>query len=354
MKRAIVAGGGAVGSWLGALLQLGGLDVTLVARGEHGQAMARDGLVIARGKAQIRLNPRVVDSLARAVEFGPFDFGLVTVKGFDTAALADEWALAKPPASLISFQNGLGNEALLAQGLPSSKILAGTVTAACRIQSPGRVEVGAKGGIGLAASALEVRDLMQAFAAGGCKVRRIEDAASLKWSKLLLNMLGAATCAILAWPPARVFENPRLFSIERAAWREALAVMAALGIRPTRLPDYPVPIYAGLARQLPEAWLYRIMAPRLARGRGDRLPGPAADLASGRSRTEIEFLNGAVAEAAAQAGIMAPVNAHLAQLVAAMAAGRRDRLDFAGKPGALLDELSPILGKVGIGIGEGT
>jgi 2-dehydropantoate 2-reductase len=308
--------------------------------------MARDGLVIERGKQQFHSKPRVVESLQRAADFRPYDYGLVTVKGFDTADLAEEWALAGPPASVISFQNGLGNEAVLGERLPDSRILAGTVTAACRIASPGRVEVGAKGGIGLAGSALELRDLMQGFAASGCKVRRVEDAASLKWSKLLLNMLGAATCAILAWPPARVFENPRLFGIERAAWREALAVMDALGIRPARLPDYPVPIYAGLARHLSEDWLYRIMAPQLARGRGDRLPGPAADLASGRPRTEIELLNGAVAAAAAQAGIMAPVNAQLAQLVAAMAAGQRDRLDFAGKPEALLDELSPILSEV--------
>ncbi len=91
-----------------------------------------------------------------------------------------------------------------------------------------------------------------------------------------------------------------------------------------------------LARGLPAALLQPLLGPRLAGGRGDRLPGPAMDLARGRARTECEWLGGAVADAAATAGLNAPINTALAGLVADLAAGRRPRDDFHDRPERLL------------------
>jgi 2-dehydropantoate 2-reductase len=148
-------------------------------------------------------------------------------------------------------------------------------------------------------------------------------------------MLGGATGALLAWPPARVFADRRLFGVELASWREAVAVMRALGHRPVALPGYPVDRFAALAR-LPEGLLFRVAAGRLGAARGDRLPGPAADLAAGRPDTEIRQLHGAVAAAGTGAGVPTPVCAALASLVAEVASGRRERSSFAGRPEALL------------------
>ncbi len=49
----------------------------------------------------------------------------------------------------------------------------------------------------------------------------------LKWSKLLMNLLANAQCAILDWTPAQVMADPTASRLEALAWQEAFAVMAA-------------------------------------------------------------------------------------------------------------------------------
>ncbi len=346
--KVLVAGAGAVGSWIGGELAAAGARVRLLARGAHARAMAERGLRIEpEDRPAFELHPDLAVDLERAMAAGPFDLILVCVKSYATEDLASDLARLEAAAdgstsmaTVLSLQNGVGNEALLARHLGASRIASGSLTKACQILEPGRLWVGAKGGLALSGTAPPVAELGRLLAGRGISLRRVADAEALKWSKLLLNMLGAATCAILAWPPARVFEHRALFAIDVAAWREAIAVVDGLGHSPVGLPGYPVPLYAWLARRLPEAWLYRLMAPRLARGRGERLPGPAADLAAGRPETEIPWLNGAVWRAARELGQEAPVNRSLDRLVSDLASGRRQRSDFAGRPDRLLAHLA--------------
>lgn len=341
--RVLVLGAGAVGGLLGGSLAAGGAAVTLVARGERGRALVAKGLRLARGGETRRFDLPVVDSLAGATARGPFDATLLAVRGTDLAAAGEEMAAALPPGRLVVMLNGLGHEATLAARLPGHAVCAGTLTAACWEREPGWIEVGAKGGVGLECrpgAICDNADLAAAFRAGGLAARCYASGASVKWSKLLLNMLGSASTAILGWPPARVFADRRLFRLELVAWREAMTVMRALGVAPVALPDYPVPFYVLLARGLPAALLQPLLGPRLAGGRGDRLPGPAMDLARGRARTECEWLGGAVADAAATAGRRAPINSALAGLVADLAAGRRSREDFRDRPERLLSAVA--------------
>lgn len=343
--RVLVAGAGAVGSWVGGALAAGGAQVALVARGEHGAAIAAGGLTLrgARGARIVHVHPTVVARVADAVALGPFDLTLVAVKSYDTAALADELAAAGPSACVASIQNGVGSEALLAAALPGSLIVPATLTTAVALVRPGVVEGAVKGGIGLGRTAggeAMIADLAAGLEAGGLTVGLYPDAVAMKWSKLLLNLLGSATTAILDRPPAQVFADRRLFEIERRAWLEALAVVAALGLHPVALPGYPVPQYARLIRRTPPSLLYTLAWRKLAGGRGDRLPGVAADLHAGRPHSEVEVLGGAVVRAGAAAGIPTPVNRALTDLVTDLAAGRRARSEFAGRPEALLAALA--------------
>jgi len=342
--KVLVAGAGAVGSWIGGELAAGGADVILVARGAQGVALAKSGLHIQRtGQPAFEVRPGVVGSVAEGLRSAPFDLILVAVKSFATESLAEELAALDTPSCVLSLQNGVGNEDALARTLPQHQVCAASITSACTLVAPGQVQVGSKGGIGLAGTSTQARwigtllsDLAARLQARDIPTTQYRDARALKWSKLLLNMLGAATCAVLAWPPARVFENPELFAVELDAWREALVVMNRLEIKVVNLPGYPVAWYARMVRWLPQAGLFRLMAPRLARGRGDRLPGSAADLVAGRPETEIAWLNGAVARAGETAGLTCPINAKLDQLVANLAAGRVDRASYVGRPDAVL------------------
>src|SRR5262249_32475507 len=139
------------------------------------------------------------------------------------------------------------------------------------------------------------------FRASALPVRVYPGASAMKWSKLLLNLLANASSAILDSPPAAVAGDPRLFAIERAAFREAVGVMQALRLRPVPLPGYPVPMLVRVMAA-PPAIGRAVLRRALARGRGDKMPSLWRDLENGRRENEVTVLNGAVAREAERLG----------------------------------------------------
>ncbi len=351
--RVLVAGAGAVGSYLGASLAVAGAEVCLVARDAHGAAMAQRGLRVA-GDPPGHLHLPVFASVSQAQRQGPYDLGLVAVKSYVTPELAAEWAGLGAPPALVSFQNGLGNEERLEAALPGHCVIRGSLTQAVQILEPGVVMAWPKGGVGLADCCPLARDLATMLRRGGLPVRLYRDGVALKWSKLLLNLIGAASSAVLGWPPPRLLRLRELFHLELAAWREAWLVLRATGRQPVNLPGYPVARLAPWVAHLPERLLHAIAPRFVGRERGDRLPGVVADLAQGQGHTEIEVLNGAVASEAARLGLAAPVNAALASLVAELAQGGRPREAYLDRPAAYLAELEARLTSAASGASWGT
>ncbi len=353
-----------MGSWLGGALALGGAEVTLVARGAHGVALASDGLRVLRdagtggndetdgavldpAKDGVAAPTRVVGSIAdawRDEDSTPFDIGLIAVKSYDAPGVAREIvdAMAEGAAgcrALATFQNGVGSEAHVAAvtaGVIDGPVIAGTLTTSVRLAAPGVVAGRAKGGVGVAGGHPAADALARTLVAGGLRARRYEDEASMKWSKLLLNMLGSATSAIVGRPPAELFRHRGVFDLEVDAWREAVAVMRAVGLRPVALPGYPVPAYATVVAVLPPAMRYPVLSKLLAGSRGSRLPGVAADIQAGRTKSEARSMGGAVAELGAAIGRPAPVNRALTDLLVGIAEGRIDREPFVARPDSLV------------------
>jgi 2-dehydropantoate 2-reductase len=122
--------------------------------------------------------------------------------------------------------------------------------------------------------------------------------------------------------------------------REALEVMAAMDIPVVDLPGAPVRLLALMLNGLPP-WLSQPIAIRaLGRGRGDKMPSFHIDLHSGRRKSEVDYLNGAVARYAEQLGIRAPVNRMLNETLLALTEGTLKIEQFAGQPGNLLARLN--------------
>ena len=62
----------------------------------------------------------------------------------------------------------------------------------------------------------------------------------MKWSKLLGNLVGNATAAILDMDVGAIYRHPGLFRLEHAQLDEALSVVRALGLSPVALPGADV------------------------------------------------------------------------------------------------------------------
>jgi len=314
--KIVVIGAGAIGGWVGGKLSAIGQDVVLVARPHLAEVLHQKGLRVIEPDHEITVHPNVVTDPGQAfVGSLPADLVLLGVKTFDTRAAVEALRPYAPRFRVIlSLQNGISNEDILAEAFGADKVIAGTTTHPVVAPEPGVVRSEKKrGGIGLASvGGQDARGWVELFNKTGIVTRRYADYRAMKWSKLLLNLIGNATSAILNMNTARVFADRRLVALEVAQLREAIAAMRALKLKPVSLPGYPVPLLVAAVRWLPTPIVSLIMRPLVLSGRKEKLPSLLLELNRNRGKSEVDELNGAVARVGPSVGVPTPVNATLA------------------------------------------
>ena len=338
--RGLIVGAGAIGSLVGHGLARAGHEVTLVGRQPFVAAVRGRGLGLEdSGQVTWTTNARVVTSALDMAE-EPFELVLLAVKAYDAAeAAAQVEPLARRGVPILVLQNGVGGEEAVAAILGSATILSAVITLSVRVLEPGLVRLATtRGGIGLAPTApgQSVAELGAAFREAGFRTSVYRDYRAMKWTKLLLNIIANASPAILDMLPDGVFADSRLFALERAAFREAVAVMRGLDLRLVSLPGYPVPFFGWAICSLP-AWLLRPILRRvIATGRGGKMPSLHIDLSRGKGKSEVEYLNGAVVRYAQELGLDVPVNRALHAVLMGIVKGEIAWEEYRGQPERLL------------------
>ncbi len=337
----LVIGAGAVGSFLAWTLVRGGEVVELLRRGGP-DGPAPGTLVVAHDSGPTGSVGVTVAGSPGAVSTAP-ELILLAVKMPDLAG-AIETAAAWPEATILAVQNGVGADELLAARRPAGGLIAGSLTTSVERAADGQVRRLSRGGIVLAPVRGQVAPLIArlvtAFAAGGLRARFSADPEAIRWSKLLVNLMGNASGAIVDLDPVAVYQDPGLFRVERRQLGEALGVMSRLDLRPVRLFGANTRLLP-LALRLPGPLVQPILTRVVAAGRGGKRPSLHLHLAAGSAApTEVEWLNGAVASAAGRLGGRAPVNARLAELVEACNRDPARRAWLQGRPDRLLEALA--------------
>lgn len=290
-----VFGAGSLGSLIGGLLARHH-DVVLVGRDPHVTAIRDDGLHVT-GVEDFVVHP---DATTDGRELSA-DLVAVTVKSFDTEAAARDLSTGRFDG-VLSLQNGLGNEDVLADHL-DCPVLAGATTHGAILQEPGLVEWSGRGEVVLGgwrpAESPLVERTARAFDEAGLDPRVESDMRYELWLKLAVN---AAINPITALARVRngAIRNGPAADLAREAAREVAAVARAQG---TDLP-------ADVAVQRVDA---------VAEATAENRSSMYEDVAAGE-RTEIDELNGSVVERAG--GTDAPVNGLLTALVRAWEVGR--------------------------------
>jgi 2-dehydropantoate 2-reductase len=310
--KVYIVGAGAVGTYLGDLLRGIGNDVTYA--------------------------PRALEDVVPV----DADLAIVAVKSYDTIAARDTLrrALRDPGATtIVTPQNGIGNEEILSAEFGPDAVVSAALTVPLERDAAGVVRAAKGGGIAFAplGTARSHNWLLAAFAATGLPTTAASDYRSLKWSKLALNIVANASCAILDMLPERLVREDRIFALEIRALREVRATMKALGIAPMDLPRYPVRALLALAT-LPTPAARILLGSRIASGRGSKPPSLLLDLRSAKHRTEVDALNGAVARAAREAGLAAPVNEALSRILSDIAHLPQLWAKYRERPSTLADE----------------
>jgi 2-dehydropantoate 2-reductase len=352
--RVLIIGAGAVGSFVGARLALAGHDVTLVGRPGLAGAVRGGGLTLIEPSGSRHTTAvRAVDSIAAAftrsastsvltsisASASPYDLALITVKAYDTTGVIAELQAvdAGQRLPLLTLQNGVGNEEALAEVFGADRIVSGAIDTPVSVPAAGQVQVHRerfKAGVASVGQDAPVAAAANLLQDAGFTVDAFADYRSLKWSKLLMNLLANAQCAILDWTPAQVMADPTASRLEALAWQEAFAVMAAQGILPVAMAGYPLPLLAPVVRRLPAAWLARGLRRFVSGGRGSKMPSLHVALTAGK-RSEVGWLNGAVARYGQADGVPTPVNRALTDALMALSNGEARREEWRGQPAAI-------------------
>jgi len=321
-----IIGAGAIGSIVGGMLTKAGHDVTLIEQWpEHVEAMKKVGLRLSGtcGEHVVPVKALHIHEVQGLRE--PFDVVFISVKSYDT-----EWAAAmavanlrKPDGVVVDFQNGINDERVAAVA-GRERTLGCVITISAGMYEPGHAIRTDRGAVGFKIGEHDGKDTPRAR-----EIARImNDVATSKvttnlwgerWSKLAVNCMVNPISGLSGYDSAeaRTDRVPRRIAVFTAA--EVIQVGRGRG--------YEVePIYSIEAQRFIDATqgkgLDEVEADmsRDAKSRVGGRPSMLQDVMKGR-RTEINYLNGYVAEQGRQVGVKTPLNDKIVELVNAPGVG---------------------------------
>ena len=335
----LILGGDAIGSLLAYFLATAGHRVVAVGSTPFARAIAQRGLLVETDQRTVRAPPFQATDDAATLGQSEFDYVLITTRAFDTAiASVQAQPFAQRGARVVVLQNGVGGievaVGLLGHAALRQGLFAGITTLPVEVLKPAVVRVlEHKGGIGVApvGARRDTRPVIQLFSEAGLETRAYSDWQAMQWSKLMLSMLANALPAILDWPLEQILAYRRLYALEHEALCEARAVIRKLKVRLVSLPGYPVPpLVCGLCL-LPPVLAFPFFRRALLKRRGNKPSPLQIDLKRGRLKSEVTFLNGAVARIGAEIGVDTPVNRALSEIIVGIVRGEIDWSKYQGQ-----------------------
>ena len=288
-----VLGAGALGCAIGGTLAEAGNPVVLITRNQaHVDAINRLGLAMRTdsGERTVRTSAAV-----SAQGLGPMDLVIVLVKSFHTRdAISQATELVGPDTVVLSLQNGLGHEDILADVIGRERLLAGKTYTGGVLLAPGRIISGIVGKetvIGELDGRISerARVIADRFNQAGLATTVSDNILGTMWDKLLVNVATGAVSGITRLPYGPLYRIPALERTALAAVQEAMDVAAASGVR-LSVTD-PRQAWIKASAGLP-ADFKTSMLQSLEKG----------------SITEIDFINGAVVRWGQRCGVPTPVN----------------------------------------------
>jgi 2-dehydropantoate 2-reductase len=297
MERVCIIGCGAIGSLYAAHLA-GVAEVwALVRRPEHARALNQHGIRVS-GVHDITARIKAETDPER---LPPCTLGIVATKATQTEGGFAQVGHLFDHGAVISAQNGLGSEEILAQYTKGYVIRATTFMSGARHSDTHvQYELDTATWLGPFEPTHTPFELVQRAAdlivAGGLKAEAMRDARPAQWSKLIFNASVNGVSALTELPHSREFAVEDNFSDLGHLLHELIAeggrVAAAAGVE---LHDDPWKMNEiGAQTDHPTSMLYDVQH---------------------RLSTEVEFLSGAIAREAQRLGIPAPLHTALYRLI---------------------------------------
>jgi len=292
-----IVGCGAIGSIFGAhLARLEDVEVHAYDVFEaHMRAIQERGLRIS-GAADFTAR---LHATSNAREIPACDFGIVATKSTHTRTAIEQTAhIFGPRSAVSSVQNGVGNEEILAEHVPC--VIRGTTFPAGHVIEPGHVGFDINGDTWLGpfeptnTPYERVEKLAELLNRSGLRVIPLKDARGAQWTKLIFNASTNPVGALTLLHHGAATRYAPTGTLFNALIAEGEAVAKALGIE---LHGDP-----------------RALVQKGANAPGKHRASMLQDILAKR-QTEVDFMNGAIADWGEKTGVPTPLNRALWQLV---------------------------------------
>jgi 2-dehydropantoate 2-reductase len=302
IQRVCIVGAGTIGSLLAGHLSRVAEVWVLTRRPEHAEALQREGLTVS-GKSDLVGRLRAT---SEANELPAFDLGIIAVKATDLEPVAARLSGLASGATMMTIQNGLGAEEVIARHgdwplISSVTFMSGTRHSDTHVE----YELDTATWLGPWAPTGTSMAVVEAVASlinsSGLHAEAFADLVPAQWSKLIFNSAVNGVSALTELPHVALFaDEDALAPVVRALMDEGKAVATAAGIE----------LYE-------DPWEMNLTA--VARGETNRsdyahLPSMLEDVLAHR-HTEVEFIAGAVVREAARFGVDVPITAAVHRLI---------------------------------------
>lgn len=302
----LIAGAGAIGAYIGALMARAGFDVTLFARGPHLEAMRERGVQVKSPAGDFEAHPKIAGTLH---EVGPVDVVFLGVKAHSLTQLAPHLTpVLGPETTVVSTQNGLpwwffqgfggawdalrlervDPEGVISSAIEARRVLGSIVYFSTEIIAPGviqhiegnRISLGEPNGT----RSNRCRQIAEALIVSGLRAPVTTHMRNEIWVKILGNLAFNPISALTGATLVEMAHHPDVCQLVRQIMCEAAAVAKRLGL------DLPVSIdqrIAGAAKV------------------GEHKTSMLQDLEAGRP-LELEAVVGAIVELGERVGVPMP------------------------------------------------
>ena len=299
-KTFAVIGAGTVGCIVAAFLEKGGYEVILCdVIADLLEPAKERGIIIEGAESLTQKVSHICTSVDALPDFKP-DVIFVTAKANALPLIASAIeGFHKQGLYVVSWQNGIDTELVLANSLGRESVMRAVVNYGCGLLGPAHVTLP----FHHPPHYLQELDPDAQFAAeaiakaltnSGLTTRHTDNIVAMVWRKGVLNACMNPVCAVTGLTMSQAMNDPIIFNIVDSLVKECVKVARA--------------------NEILLGWEYYPNAIEYMRNAGNHKPSMLMDIENGR-RTEIDYINGKFVEYGRRAGIETPYNITLQSLV---------------------------------------
>jgi 2-dehydropantoate 2-reductase len=293
VTNVVVAGAGTIGSLLAAFLGRVADVAVLVRREEHATALNRDGLRVT-GRADFTSR---VTAATDPADLPVPELVIVASKGNDLEGIADRLRGEFDGATVMTIQNGLGAEEVVASRggwplLSSVTFMSGTRHSDAHVEYI--LDTATWIGPYRDTTPADARRVAELIATSGLKAEAFDDLRPAQWSKLIFNATVNGVAALTGLPHDHHFAEQPLGPFVHALVEEGKAAAQAAGVELWEDP-----------------WEMNLLATQ----RGFKHSPSMLEDVRARRPTEVELINGSLVREAKRLGIPVPLHETVYALV---------------------------------------